>query len=185
MKSLIPFLAIVALGLSACSSIDTPTTSDIPLIAPTTTLDVDVSVLIAKDLSKGWKQEWGESDDRQSFENRYKHESDPFEQLIIYGSTKPFPKLANPPLLTKPSTDGPSHDNPGIKIPQSWKSTKVMGKTVRYYKEDVPDGADGNYYSTEGFSLTDSYGKKGYYRLVIESVTGAAPARFSKVSWDY
>lgn len=175
MKSLFSLIAVAAFALSACSSTAPPATS----------LDVDVPVLTSKGLGKGWKQQWQTvSDDGQSYELRFKHQTAPFEQLVIYGSTKPFPKLANPPVLTKPSMDGLYENDPGIKTPQSWQSTQVMGQTIRWYQEDVSGGADGSYYSTEGFSLTSPDGKMGYYRLVIESVTGAAPARFSKVGWS-
>lgn len=180
MKTLLPLVAAAAFGLAACSTTDTPSSTQLPV----TSLDVDAPVLDAKGLGKGWEQQFQTvSNDGQSYEIRYRHQSDPFEQLVIYGSTKPFPKLVNPPVLTKPSMDGLYENDPGIKTPQSWKSTSIMGQTVRWYQEDVPDGADGSYYSTEGFSLTSPEGKTGYYRLVIESVTGAAPARFSKVGW--
>ncbi|MDQ8189259.1 hypothetical protein [Roseibacillus persicicus] len=180
MNTLLPFLAAALVGLAACSSTDTPDNANLPA----TTLDVDAPVLTARGLGKGWEQQWQTvSNDGQSYEIRYRHQSDPFEQLVIYGSTKPLPKMTKPPVLTTPSRDGLYEDDPGIKTPQSWKSTRVMGQTVRWYQEDVADGADGSYYSTEGFSLTSPEGKTGYYRLVIESVTGAAPARFSKVGW--
>lgn len=152
---------------------------------PKTSLDTDVPILTAKGLGKGWKLDYQKVDESgQSYQQFFNHESDPFEKLIIYGSTKPFPKMSKPPVLIKPSMDGLYENDPGIKVPQDWKTTQVMGQVVRWYQESVSGGADGPYFSTEGLTFTNPEGQTGHYRLVVESITGAEPERFARVGWE-
>lgn len=49
----------------------------------------------------------------------------------------------------------------------------MAGRKVRWYQESLSGGADGAYYSTEGFALTDGQGRTGYYRMVVESGNNA------------
>lgn len=70
-----------------------------------------------------------------------------------------------------------------IEVTQNWRTTSILGKPVRWYQEASGGGADGAYYETEGFALTDPNGKTGYYRMVIETITNAAPARFRDLGW--
>ena len=63
----------------------------------------------------------------------------------------------------------------GVEIPQRFRSVEIAGKTVRWFQEALSGGADGAYYSTEGFLLSDGNGQSGHYNLIVESGNGAGP----------
>ena len=111
----------------------------------------------------------------------YKDLSRPFERLVIHGSPRALPALVDPPLLGY--QDFVNDELTGLTRPQSWQSTRILNREVRWFKESEGGGADGDYWSTEGFSATAPDGRSGHYRLVIESITRAAPARFAEAGW--
>lgn len=139
------------------------------------TASVTIPVLESKAFESKWGKPKVEVNSAGGYRLSYSDPSTPFNRLVIYGSTSALPALSSPP---KASVDEMVNGELGVvKRAQSWRTIMVAGKTVRYFQESGPGGADGAYYSTEGFSLTDPNGKTGYYRLVVEAGTDEAPVR--------
>ena len=136
--------------------------------------------------SPAYEQKWGKPKVRVSdsgiYELNYANPAQPFDRLAIYGSKKPFPKLTIPPTY---STDEEVNGElASVRHTQSFRSIMINGKPVRWFQESGPGGADGAYYSTEGFSATNTAGQTGYYRLVVEGGINMDPEiarRFSSV----
>lgn len=140
-----------------------------------------IPVLSAPALAKSWGAPTLEASPSGGYRISYKHPSKPFERLVIYGSPKPFPALATPPDLSYETMV--NDELTALTKPQSFRSTSILGKPVRWFVESEGGGADGVYSTTEGFSLTAPDGRTGHYRIVIESVSNAAPARFREAGW--
>jgi hypothetical protein len=138
-------------------------------------------VLLSPILAKTWGVPTKESSPEGFYRLSYQDPNKPFERLVIYGSPRPFPSLITPPKMSKDTMV--NGELGSIEVAQKWRATTILGKPVRWYQESAGGGADGAYYETEGFALTDPDGKTGYYHLVIESITDAAPARFRNVGW--
>jgi hypothetical protein len=106
----------------------------------------------------------------------------PFDRLAIYGSPKPFPVLSKaPPFAKDEEVNG---ELTAVDYDQEFRTTTINGQPVRWFKECGSGGADGAYYSTTGFSVTDDFGKTGYYRLVVEGgddMEAEVARRFSSV----
>ena len=62
------------------------------------------------------------------------------------------------PMGTRPAP--PSHK-------QSWRHTMILGKPVKWYKNDDGSGADFPAYRTVDFPLTAPDGRTGFYRIVV------------------
>lgn len=140
-----------------------------------------IPILRAPSLDATWGQPRVETSPEGFYRLSYEDKSRPFERLVIYGSPQPFPRPIVPPkVLSDEMVDG---ELGTVERPQAWKSTNVLGQSVLWFTESTGGGADGEYHSTVGIRLTGPDGRVGYYRLVIETITGQAPARFSKVGW--
>ena len=134
----------------------------------------DVSALGIKAIpvlaSPTYEKKWGKPKVRVSssgtYEFTYANPAQPFDRLSIFGAPKPFPALLSAPNFSK---DEMINDElTGVNYRQSFRTVTVNGTPVRWFKESGSGGADGAYYSTTGFSVTDSSGKTGHYRLVVE-----------------
>jgi len=142
-----------------------------------------VPILKSKTFESKWgkpKAELGASGD---YRLSYSDPSTPFNRLVIYGSTKRWPALSSPPKMS--SDEMVNGELTAVLSSQSWRTVVVAGKTVRYFKESSSGGADGAYYSTEGFTMTGPGGKTGYYRLVVEAGDdeSAVRRRFASVGF--
>lgn len=139
-------------------------------------------VLQSSELASQWGEPVKETSPEGYYRLSYKDPNRPFERLVIYGSPRPFPSLISPPNVSVDTmVDG---ELGTIEKPQKWQYAIILGRSLRWYHEYSGGGADGAYAETEGFSATDPSGKTGYYYLVVESVTNAAPERFSKIGWN-
>lgn len=143
---------------------------------------LQVPILRSASLESSWGAPYQEVSPEGYYRLSYKDPNRPFERLVIYGSPRPFPSLISPPKMSVDTlVDG---ELGTIEKTQKWQYAIVLGRTLRWYQEYSGGGADGAYYETEGFSATAPNGKTGYYYLAVESVTKAAPARFSEVAWN-
>jgi hypothetical protein len=139
------------------------------------TSSVKIPVLQSKAFESKWGKPKVELNGTGGYRLSYSNPSTPFDRLVIYGSSTAFPALSSPP---KASFDEMVNGELGVvKRAQSWRTVMVAGKKVRYFQESGPGGADGAYYSTEGFSVTGPDGKTGYYRMVVEAGNDEAPVR--------
>jgi len=118
-----------------------------------------------------FEAKWGAPSVRVSrsgnYELNYANPDQPFDRVAVHASEKPFPTFK-----TVPKVNGERMVNDeltAVKVPQKFRTVVIEGKTVKWFQEALSGGADGAYYMTEGFSLTDASGKTGYYRLVVES----------------
>ncbi|GHC44461.1 hypothetical protein [Roseibacillus persicicus] len=142
---------------------------------------LSIPVLRAPSLESSWGKPSVETSPQGFYRLTYEDPNRPFERLLIYGSPKPFPRpIAPPKILSEEMVNGGLGT---VEKTQRWQSTTVLGQTVPWYIESTGGGADGEYFSTVGIRLTGPDDRVGYYRLVIETITGQAPARFSKVGW--
>ena len=85
---------------------------------------------------------------------------------MIHGMATPLPRLSRPPLLSGEHMVRDTLTGYGKK--QEWREVTILGEEVRWFQESASSGADGAYFSTEGFTLKAPDGRKGYYRLVAE-----------------
>ena len=136
--------------------------------------------------SPQYQKMWGQPKVRKSrsgvYELNYANPAQPFDRLAIYGSPKPFPALVQAPFYSK--DEEVNGELTAIDHTQSFRTTTINGQPVRWFKESGSGGADGAYYSTTGFSLTDSSGRTGHYRLVVEGgddMEAEVARRFSSV----
>jgi len=102
----------------------------------------------------------------------YADPKQPFRRVVVYGMSKSLPSLSKAPKYS--GEDFVNGELTGFTRAQSWRSPiNIAGKSVRWFMESKSGGADGAYYSTEGFSAS-SNGKNGHYRVVVESGEGSA-----------
>lgn len=128
---------------------------------------VKIPILRAPDFEAKWGKPKIRVSESGNYELNYANPSQPFDRLAIYGSVKPFPKLKKvPKVIGEKMIDG---ELTGVALPQEFRAVKIEGQSVRWFQEALSGGADGAYYSTEGFSLTDASGNTGYYRMVVEA----------------
>ncbi len=120
--------------------------------------------------AKGLEQVWGEpkikSDGQGGYLLTYADPKKPFTRLMIHGMIKPLPKLSKPPLMG--GEEMVRDTLTGYRRPQEWRKLSILGEQVRWFQESASSGADGAYFSTEGFTLKAPDGRKGYYRLQAE-----------------
>lgn len=148
------------------------------------TLDgVTVPVLRAPGLERVWGPPKIELDGKGGYCLTYADPRQSFTRLMIHGVVKPLPKLSAPPLLG--GEEMVDDQLTGFTRPQSWRQVQVLDSKVRWYQESTAGGADGAYYSTEGFTLKAPDGRKGHYRLVAEygDDTEAVARWFGSVSF--
>ncbi|BDS07911.1 hypothetical protein NT6N_29510 [Oceaniferula spumae] len=131
------------------------------------TSSVSIPVLQSKSFAASWGKPKVEVNAAGGYRLSYSDPSQPFNRMEIYGSASALPSLSSPPKLeSEEMVDG---ELSMVESAQSWRTVTIAGKTVRFYKVSNSGGADGAYYSTEGFSLTGPDGKVGHYRLVAEA----------------
>lgn len=127
---------------------------------------VSVPVLRAKGLEQVWGEPKIKRDGQGGYLLTYADPKHPFTRLMIHGMAQPLPKLSKPPLL------GGEHmvrdTLTGYRKEQEWRKVGILGEQVRWFQESASSGADGAYFSTEGFTLKAPDGRKGHYRLVAE-----------------
>lgn len=131
-----------------------------------TTAAASVPVLQSKAFESKWGKPKVEVNGAGGYRLSYSDPGGPFNRLVIYGSAKPWPALSAPPKAS--FSEMVNGELGEVKRAQSWRTVVVAGKTVRFFQESGPGGADGAYYSTEGFSLVGPDGRTGHYRLVVE-----------------
>lgn len=125
--------------------------------------------------SPAYESKWGKPKVRMTsagdYELNYANPDQPFDRLAIQGTTRPFPKLTKVPQVSgEKMIDG---ELTGVMIPQQFRTVTIGGQPVRWFQETTSGGADGAYYTTEGFTMKDVFGNVGYYRLVVESGNNA------------
>jgi hypothetical protein len=125
--------------------------------------------------SPSFEKKWGAPEIRTSesgnYELNYANPDQPFDRFVIQGSPVPFPPLTKAPMVN--GEEMVNDELTAVEYPQEFRTVEVAGRQVRWYQESLSGGADGAYYATEGFALTDDKGRTGYYRMVVESGNGA------------
>lgn len=176
MKNLASAFAL-GISLSAVSCSSSPSAGD------ASALGIKAIPLLA---SPTYEAKWGKPKVRVSsagtYELNYANPAQPFDRLAIFGAPKPFPVLLAAPDFSKEELV--NDELTGVNYPQSFRAVTVNGAPVRWFKESGSGGADGAYYATTGFSVTDSSGKTGHYRLVVEGgddMEAEVARRFSSV----
>lgn len=106
-----------------------------------------------------------------NYELSYANPDQPFDRLVIYGSVAPYPELTKAPEVS--SEIMVNDELTGVTNPQNFRTVSIQGQPVKWFQETTSGGADGAYYSTEGFALKDVFGNTGYYRMVVEAGNGA------------
>lgn len=121
--------------------------------------------------SPAYEAKWGKPKIRVSFlgdyELSYANPAQPFDRLVIHGSIRPFPKLAKAPDVS--GEEMVNGELTGVTKPQSFESVSIEGQTVKWFQESTSGGADGAYFTTEGFMKRGSFGSAGHYRIVVEA----------------
>ena len=129
-------------------------------------LGVTVPVLRAKGLEQVWGTPKIKRDGQGGYLLTYSDPQKSFTRLMIHGMAAPLPRLSKPPKF------GGEHmvqdTLTGYEKEQEWRKVTILGEEVRWFQESASGGADGAYFSTEGFTLKASDGRKGHYRLVAE-----------------
>jgi len=135
-------------------------------------LGMTVPVLRAPGLERVWGAPKIQRDGEGGYCLTYADPKRPFARLMIHGMAEPLPKLSSPPMLA--GEEMRNNTLAGYEREQEWRSVTVLGEKVRWYQESTGGGADGAYFSTEGFTLKAGDGRKGHYRLVAEHGESAA-----------
>ncbi|MCW1925964.1 hypothetical protein OKA05_25620 [Luteolibacter arcticus] len=150
-------------------------------------LGVTVPVLRARGLEQVWGAPKIQRDGEGGYCLTYSDPRTPFTRLIIHGMAEPLPKLSSPPKLGgEDMRNNNTLAGDQREREQEWRTVTVLEEKVRWYQESAGGGADGAYFSTEGFTLKAPDGRKGHYRLVAENGGNAAEAVarwFSSVSF--
>lgn len=129
-------------------------------------LGVTVPVLRAPGLERVWGAPKIRRDGEGGYCLTYADPKRPFFRLMVHGMAEPLPKLSSPPKLS--GEEMRNNTLAGFEKEQEWRTVRVLGEEVRWYQESTGGGADGAYFSTEGFTLKAADGRKGHYRLVAE-----------------
>ena len=137
-------------------------------------LGVTVPVLRARGLEQVWGAPKIQRDGEGGYCLTYADPKKPFTRLMIHGMAEPLPKLSSPPKLA--GEEERNNTLTGYERDQPWRTVTVQEQKVRWYQESAGGGADGAYFSTEGFTLKAPDGRKGHYRLVAENGDDAAEA---------
>ena len=104
--------------------------------------------------------------------------------VLIHGLTRMQPVPVNPPEWKDCYEDLEGATSPPASHSQSWKQAKILGQSVKWYKNDDGSGADFPCYKTVDFTLTAPDGRAGFYRVEVcaDSPTKAADW-IHRVSW--
>ena len=137
-------------------------------------LGVTVPVLRSRGLEQVWGAPKIQRDGEGGYCLTYADPKKPFTRLMIHGMAEPLPKLSSPPKLGGEKMR--NNTLTGYEHEQQWRTVSVQEQKVRWYQESASGGADGAYFSTEGFTLKGPDGRKGHYRLVAENGDDAAEA---------
>lgn len=165
------WVAVVA-GLSACGGgrvekwEQVTGEGDRALRAGGDLLGVTVPVLRAPGLERVWGAPRIERDGEGGYRLTYVDPKRPFARLMIRGVAEPLPKLSSPPPIS--GEEMRNNTLAGYEREQEWREVVVLGRPVRWFQESAGGGADGAYFSTEGFSVKAADGRRGHYRLVAE-----------------
>ena len=167
--------SVTALSLSSCSSSSSGSETEWNQSIGKFNLGLEPAISLANAKppilhSPTYEEKWGDPKVQITsggdYELNYTNPSQPFDRLVIQGTTSPFPKLTKAPAVRgEKILNGELVED---LVPQNFRTVIIEGQAVRWFQESTSGGADGAYYSTEGFSLKDSSGKIGYYRLVVE-----------------
>jgi hypothetical protein len=138
--------------------------------------------------SHGLERVWGapkiRRDGKGGYLLTYADPKRPFARLMIHGMTGSLPKLSSPPPVGGQRMVNDTLS--GYEEKQEWRKVRVLGEEIRWFQESDGGGADGAWFSTEGFSLEAPDGRKGYYRLVAEhgdTAVGDVERWFGSVSF--
>lgn len=142
------------------------------LSAATDMHGLTVPVLRAPGLERVWGAPKIQRDGEGGYLLTYADPKVPFRRLMIHGMAEPLPKLSKPPKLA--GEEMRNNTLAGYQREQEWRTVGVLGEKVRWFQESASGGADGAYFSTEGFTLKAADGRKGHYRLVAEHGDHAA-----------
>jgi hypothetical protein len=147
-------------------------------------LGVTVPVLRARGLEQVWGAPKIQRDGDGGYCLTYADPDRPFTRLMIHGMAAPLPRLSSPPKLA--GEEMRNNTLAGYEREQEWRTVTVAGEKVRWFQESASGGADGAYFSTEGFTLRSPDGREGHYRLVAENgddATEAVARWFGSVSF--
>lgn len=174
--SILGVAAMIAFGCFACSDSTNPGGEEwsefnsnlYRIVEPADSL---VKVKIPVLHSPSYEAKWGKPKIQVSamgdYELSYANPAQPFDRLVIFGSVKPYPKLDKAPEVSgEKMVKG---ELTGVTYPQDFRTAVIGGQSVKWFQESTSGGADGAYFSTEGFALKDAFGKTGYYRMVVEA----------------
>jgi hypothetical protein len=165
-------LAALAAGLSSCGAgriakwEEVTRERDRGLRAGGDLLGVTVPVLRAPGLERVWGAPRIERDGEGGYRLTYVDPKRPFARLMIHGAAEPLPKLSSPPPIS--GQEMRNNTLAGYEREQEWREVEVLGERVRWFQESAGGGADGAYFSTEGFRVKAADGRRGHYRLVAE-----------------
>ena len=129
-------------------------------------LGVTVPVLRARGLEQVWGPPKIQRDGDGGYCLTYADPKQPFTRLMIHGMAEPLPSLSSPPKLG--GEEMRNNTLTGYEREQEWRTVTIQEEKVRWFQESASGGADGAYFSTEGFTLKAPDGRKGHYRLVAE-----------------
>lgn len=135
-------------------------------------LGVTVPVLRSHGLERVWGQPEIELDGKGGYMLNYRDPKQPFTRLVVHGMTGPLPKLSSPPPVS--GEEMVNDQLTGYRRPQGWREVMIAGQKVRWFQQSASGGADGAYFSTEGFTLKSPDGRTGHYFLVAETGDDAA-----------
>ncbi|MCW1887393.1 hypothetical protein OKA04_21830 [Luteolibacter flavescens] len=137
-------------------------------------LGVTVPVLRSRGLEQVWGSPKIQRDGEGGYTLTYADPKKPFTRLVVHGMTEPLPRLSSPPKLS--GEEMRNNTLAGYERDQPWRTVTIAEQKVRWFQESASGGADGAYFSTEGFTLKAADGRKGHYRLVAENGDDAAEA---------
>ena len=139
---------------------------DLSLQGSSDLLGVTVPVLRSHGLERVWGAPKIQRDGKGGYLLTYADPNRSSARLMIHGMAEPLPKLSSPPVV---GGDRMVNDTlAGREKKQEWREVSILGEEIRWFQESAGGGAEGAYFSTEGFSLKAPDGRKGYFRLVAE-----------------
>ena len=103
-------------------------------------------------------QAWGSPKTTQTaggYRKTYTNPSNSKESLTITGTSKLLPFFVYPPHIKSPQGD----------IPQKWKTSLVMGKTMQWYQSSVPTSTRGSIFRSMGLTLSNQSGASGQFQI--------------------
>jgi hypothetical protein len=129
-----------------------------------------IPILRAPDLEKRWGKPKLFVGPKGGYALRYQNPKSGTEHMTLFGSPEKFRKAGPiPPPYTDVGHDEKKMTFTPMEISQTWQSTRIVGKTVRFYISQGKSGGDPLQYSTETLPLTAPDGRTASYRIRVSS----------------